>query len=125
MTIEQAKQELVRRYKYLYENTYFILAPYMYEQTEEEYQKSVDDYIKQFGRSIIDKPSIYLKINRLDSVNSIFEEFLLSDKKLEDTELYTVIINDSYVNAGTYTFTVELNNINYNINRYGAVPKWL
>jgi len=91
MTIEQAKQELVRRYKYLYENAYFILAPYMYEQTEEEYQKSVDDYIKQFGRSIIDKPSIYLKINRLDSVNSIFEEFLLSDKKLEDTELYKFI----------------------------------
>ena len=91
MTIEQAKQELVRRYKYLYENAYFILAPYMYEQTEEEYQKSVDDYIKQFGRSIIDKPIIYLKINRLDSVNSIFEEFLLSDKKIEDTELYKFI----------------------------------
>ena len=91
MTIEQAKQELVRRYKYLYENAYFILAPYMYEQSEEEYQKSVDDYIKQFGRSIIDKPSIYLKINRLDSVNSIFEEFLLSDKKLENTELYKFV----------------------------------
>lgn len=27
MTLEQAKQELVRRYKYLYENAYFILAP--------------------------------------------------------------------------------------------------
>ena len=96
MTIEQAKQELVRRYKYLYENAYFILAPYMYEQSEEEYQKSVDDYIKQFGRSIIDKPSIYLKINRLDSVNSIFEEFLLSDKKLENTELYKFVESKRY-----------------------------
>ena len=38
MTLEQAKQELVRRYKYLYENAYFILAPYMYEQSEEEFQ---------------------------------------------------------------------------------------
>jgi hypothetical protein len=91
MTIEQAKQQLVNRYRYLYEIAYLILAPYMHEQTNEEYQKSVDDYIKQFGRSIIDKPSIYLKINRLDSVNSIFEEFLLSDKKLEDTELYKFI----------------------------------
>ena len=91
MTLEEAKQQLVNRYRYLYENAFLILAPYMYEQTEEEYQKSVDDYIKQFGRSIIDKPSIYLKINRLDSVNSIFEEFLLSDKKLEDTELYKFI----------------------------------
>lgn len=39
MTIEQAKQELVRRYKYLYEKAYFILAPYMYEQSEEKFKK--------------------------------------------------------------------------------------
>lgn len=39
MTIEQTKQELVRRYRYLYENAYFILAPYMYEQSEEEFKK--------------------------------------------------------------------------------------
>ena len=91
MTLEEAKQELVNRYRYLYENAYLILAPYMYEETLEEYQKSVDSYIKKFGRSIKDKPSIYLNINTLDSINSIFEEFLLSDKKVEDTELYKFI----------------------------------
>ena len=87
MTIEQAKQELVNRYRYLYENAYLILAPYMHEQTDEEYQESVDRHLKEYGRTIIDKPMIYLNINSLDSINFIFEEFLLSDKNVEDTEL--------------------------------------
>ena len=91
MTLEQAKQQLVNRYRYLYENAYLILAPYMHEQTNEEYQKSVDRDMKEYGRALIDKPMIYLNINRLDSVNSIFEEFLLSDKNVEDTELYNFI----------------------------------
>lgn len=91
MTLEQAKQELVNRYRYLYENAYLILAPYMHEQTDEEYQESIDRYLKEYGRTIIDKPMIYLNINRLDSINSIFEEFLLSDKNVEDTELYKFI----------------------------------
>lgn len=91
MTLEQAKKELVRRYKYLYENAYFILAPYMYEQSEEEYQKSVDSDIKKYGKNLIDKPMIYLNINTLDSVNSIFEEFLLSDKPMEESTLYQIV----------------------------------
>ena len=91
MTLEQAKQQLVNRYRYLYANAYLILAPYMHEQTDEEYQKSVDRDMKEYGRALIDKPMIYLNINRLDSVNSIFEEFLLSDKELEDIELYKFI----------------------------------
>ena len=36
MTLEQAKQELIKRYKYLYENATFILATFMYKQTQEE-----------------------------------------------------------------------------------------
>ena len=36
MTLAKAKHELIKRYRYLYENAYFILAPYMYEQTEEK-----------------------------------------------------------------------------------------
>ena len=39
MTLEQAKQEVINRYRYLYENAYLILAPYMHEQSEEEYCK--------------------------------------------------------------------------------------
>lgn len=93
MTLEQAKQELIKRYRYLYENAYLILAPYMYEQSEEEYQKMVDRDIKEYGRCLINEPMIYLNINTLDSVNSTFEEFLLSNKNIEDTELYKFVEN--------------------------------
>ena len=34
MKKEQIKQELISRYKYIYENAVYILAPYMYQQTE-------------------------------------------------------------------------------------------
>lgn len=91
MSLEQAKKELIKRYRYLYENAYFILAPYMYEQSIEEYEKMVKEYIKEYGRSIVKKPLIYLNINTLDSINSIFEEFLLSNKSIEDTILYKFV----------------------------------
>ena len=91
MTLDQVKQELVRRYKFLYENAYFILSPYMYEQTMEEYQEDIERQMKEYGRVIIDEPMIYLNINTLDDINAVFEEFLLSDKKIEDTQLYKFI----------------------------------
>lgn len=46
MTLDQAKQELVKRYRYLYENACFILAPYMYEQSEEEFKRQIDKIYK-------------------------------------------------------------------------------
>ena len=46
MTLDQAKQELVKRYRYLYENAYFVLAPYMYEQSEEEFKRQIDKIYK-------------------------------------------------------------------------------
>ena len=42
MNLDQAKFELIRRYKYLYENACFILAPYMYEQSDAEYQEDIE-----------------------------------------------------------------------------------
>ena len=87
MDLEYAKQELVRRYKYLYENAYFILAPYMYEQTEEEFQNDTDELYKK----VVNKPLIHLRINRLDNINLLFEEFLLSDKPMESTSLYQMV----------------------------------
>ena len=91
MTLEEAKQELVRRYKYLYENAYFILAPFMYEQSEEEFEKNVAENLKKYNNPIIKKPLIYLNINRLDSVNLLFEDFLLSDKPMEESSLYQLV----------------------------------
>ena len=93
MTLEQAKQEMINRYRYLYENAYLILAPYMHEQSEEEYQEMANRQKKEYGRILTDKPMIYLNINTLDSVNSIFEEFLLSSMNIEDTELYKFVEN--------------------------------
>ena len=46
MTLDQAKQELIKRYRYLYENAYFVLAPYMYEQSEEEFKRQIDKIYK-------------------------------------------------------------------------------
>ncbi len=92
MTLELAKQELVKRYKYLYENAYFILAPYMYEQSEQEFRSYlIKNYSKKDSNNILKKPLIYLKINRLDYINSLFEEFLLSEKPTEESSLYKMI----------------------------------
>ena len=91
MTTEQAKQELVKRYRYLYENSYFILAPYMYEQSEKEYKKMISEFANVYGREILNRPLIYLNIHKLDSVNLIFEEFLLSDKPMKESRLYQMV----------------------------------
>lgn len=91
MTVEFAKQEMVKRYKYLYENSYFILAPYMYEQTEEEFEKMCEENLNKYDDCLLKKPLIYLNINRLDSVNSIFEEFLLSEESMEESFLYRMV----------------------------------
>ena len=46
MTLDQAKQELVKRYRYLYENTYFVLAPHMYDQSKKEFKRQIDKIYK-------------------------------------------------------------------------------
>lgn len=91
MTLEYAKKELVKRYKYLYEFAYLILAPYMYEETEEEYKERVERNLKKYGNELVNRPLIYLNINRLDNINQLFEEFLLSDKPMEETKLYQMV----------------------------------
>ena len=84
MLLEEAKQELIKRYRYLYENAYFILAPYMYEQEQKENKKTNQDFDFQESK-------IYLNINILDGINFLFEEFLLSDKSMEKSALYKMI----------------------------------
>lgn len=90
MTLEQAKQELVKRYKYLYENASFILAPYMYKQTQEELEATNKEYNLNSKEL-----SIYLRLNIFEQSNkniiSMFEEFLLSDIKMEDSRLYKFV----------------------------------
>lgn len=86
MTLEKAKEELVKRYKYIYENAYLIVAPYMYEQTEEEFKKSKE----KFG---FDKPYIYLKLDYKNDINILFEDFLFTDTPMEESILYETTEN--------------------------------
>lgn len=79
MTLEQAKQELIKRYRYLYENSYFILAPYVQEVCEKE------------ENQLLQKSIVRLNINIFDDINRLFEEFLLSDKPMEESTLYQFI----------------------------------
>ena len=71
MTLEEAKQELVRRYRYLYENAYFILAPFMYEETEEEYKQKAKEEQEKYGMSLRTAPLIYLNIGIVKKMISI------------------------------------------------------
>ena len=73
MTIEQAKEELIKRYKYLYENASFILAPFMCEDSK--------------------RTLIYLDLSIYDGIVCFFEDFLLSDRGMEESNLYSVVEN--------------------------------
>ena len=78
MINEEIKEELIKRYKFIYENTLFILAPYMEEMENTEY-KSLD--VKTF---------IYLKTLPIELL-LLIEFFLLSDIKMEESSLYRFI----------------------------------
>ena len=78
MINEEIKEELIKRYKFIYENTLFILAPYMEEMEKTEY-KSLD--VKTF---------IYLKTLPIELL-LLIEFFLLSDIKMEESSLYRFI----------------------------------
>lgn len=85
MNLQQAKEELIKRYKYLYLNAPFILAPYMHEQTQNELEKYNKKHkIKR------EKPLITLELTDNNTLY-IFEEFLLSNIKMEESTLYKTI----------------------------------
>lgn len=73
MTLEETKKELVKRYKYLYENSEFILAPYMTQDTNGD---------------------IYLQLD--DTFYEILEEFLVGEDPMEQSLLY--ILQEDYKN---------------------------
>lgn len=90
MTIEQAKKAILQRYNYLYDNAHLLLAPFMCDETEEEFQLHKKEYQEKYNLNY-DKPMVYLNIKPLDKINIMFEEFLLSDKLLEETSLYQML----------------------------------
>ena len=83
------KDEFIKRYTYLYKNSAYILAPFMYEETKEEMKKRNIKY-QELNLDIVGtKPLIYLKVD--DKTLSLLEEFLLSDKEMINSELYKKI----------------------------------
>lgn len=88
MNKEEAKKELIKRYKYIYENAHIILAPHMYKQTKDERNKLNKQFIEEGLIDLVtDKLSIYLK-PLPDFMLLHLESFLLSDIKMEDSKLY-------------------------------------
>lgn len=78
MTKEKVKQELIKRYKFIYENALFILAPYMCEKENTLYKNT--------------------NIKTVICLNSLpreflllIESFLLSDIEMEESGLYRFI----------------------------------
>lgn len=84
MTKEQAKKELVKRYKYLYENAEFFLALHLVQETEVEFK----EYKSKYKTSRTER-RIYVELddNKLRGI----EEFLMSDRSMERTPLYILI----------------------------------
>ena len=90
MKNEQIKQELINRYKYIYENAIYILAPYVYQQTKEERDILNKEYRKDNkNHSFISNDLlIYLKELSVDLLLDL-ESFLLSDIPFKESALYT------------------------------------
>lgn len=91
MTLEEGKKELVKRYKFLYENAVLILAPFMEEKSINKLKFSTENKLAMEILKEVNKTIIYLKIN--PEFIPLFEEFLLSDKAMEDTSLYIMLEN--------------------------------
>lgn len=66
MTNQEAKSELIKRYKYLNEHISFLLAPY-----------------------VCEKPTIHLDVEEV--MITILENFLLSEDKMEESLLYYIV----------------------------------
>ncbi len=90
MEKEQIKQELINRYKYIYENAVYILAPYMYEETKEERDRLNEEFRKENKNHpcISNDLLIYLKELPVELLLDL-ESFLLSDISFNQSKLYT------------------------------------
>lgn len=88
MEKQQIKEELINRFKYIYENSEYILAPYMYKQTESERNEINKKYKEEgFDSLISDELLIYLKKLPVNLLLDI-ESFLLSDIPFSESKLF-------------------------------------
>lgn len=89
MKKEQIKQELINRYKYIYENAVYILAPYMYQQTKEEREELNKKYRKENKKHPFITNDLLINLNELPSELLLdLESFLLSDVPFNQSKLF-------------------------------------
>ncbi len=80
------KKEFIDRYIYLYKNSEYILAPFMYEESKEDIVRRNERY-KEMNLDFKNyTPLIYLRID--DKTLALLEDFLFSDKEMVDSEFY-------------------------------------
>ena len=111
MNKTQMKEELISRYKYIFENAMYILAPYMYEETHDELAEKNKKYKKEgYDILISETPLIYLK-ELQSSLMLDLEAFLLSDVPLEESKLYADLeTRDVYELTNENEMSAELQN---------------
>lgn len=80
------KEEFIKRYKYLYENSEYILAPFMHEETKEEIEKRNAKYKELDIQYKNENAFISLSVDK--NILLSLEELLLSEGKLEDNPFY-------------------------------------
>ena len=105
MEKEQIKQELINRYKYIYENAVYILAPYMYQQTEEERDKLNKKNRKENKNHPFISNDLLIFLKELPNELLLdLESFLLSDIPFNQSKLFIELEgkkkNPEFLNKG-------------------------
>lgn len=91
MKKDDVKEEFIRRYKYIYENSEYILLPYMHKETKEERQKKYAFHKKQ-GILDLFNSDFYIYLKTLPTKLLLdLESFLLSDIPLEESNLFVYL----------------------------------
>ena len=91
MNKQEIKKELIGRYKYIYENASFILAPYMYQQTKEERER-LNKELKKLGYRDLINNKLLISLKALaKSLLLGLESFLLSDIPFKESNLYKTL----------------------------------
>ncbi len=90
MQYKDIEQEFINRYKYLYINAKYILAPFIYKETREEkdrFIRRISEFNSRLALSTDDGLSVFIRL--IDKkVLSDVESFLLSDIPYNESKLY-------------------------------------
>ena len=87
MAFKNWKEEFIKRYKYIYENTAFIFVSYMYELSKKTYEEINAEGVRTAYAPVGDDTFICFEEFPNEMLNKI-EDMLLTNKPFEETEFY-------------------------------------